>query len=226
MARAEAAALIAETVGDVLAHEQIEQSVPVVIEECGAGGEAGVADAGGAGHVGEGAIAVVMVENAAAEAGDEQVLVAIGVVIANGAADRVELLSAAGAVDAGLVGHVLEAMAAEVAEEAVAQRRPAMVTRQRRSLYQVGVQPAVTIRVEQGAAAAGKLRIVAAARAAVVADEADAPARRLIHKPWNERRRGSGETQSRCRWSPNMAGQAAGEHGRPGEEGPDCQCAQ
>ena len=75
----------------------------------------GLIEAGLLGDVGEGAVAVVVVERVVMHAGDEDVGMAIVVVVADGHAD-VE----AGAGEAGCVGDVGEFAVAVVAEEAVA----------------------------------------------------------------------------------------------------------
>ncbi len=73
---------------DVVGDHEIDEAIAVVVAESGAGGPAAVGDSGFCGHVGEGAVAVVAIENIPAEAGDVDVGPAIVVVVAHGAAHR------------------------------------------------------------------------------------------------------------------------------------------
>ena len=104
------------------ADEQVEAAVVVVVEPDGAGGPAGSGDAGFLGHVGERAVAVVVIEDAAAVLRDVEVGEAVAVVVADRDAHAV---AAAG--DAGLFGHVGECAVAIVAIERVAQRAGGVV---------------------------------------------------------------------------------------------------
>ena len=79
-------------------------------------------DAGFVGDVGESAVAVVVIENVAAELGDEEIGKAVVVVIAPDAAEAV-----AGAGDAGLFGDIGESAVAVVAIEGVADGNAAIV---------------------------------------------------------------------------------------------------
>ena len=71
---------------DVVDDHEIGESISVIIAECGAGRPPAVGDAGLCRHVGEGAIAVVAVENVAAETGEIKIGPAVVVVVSHGAA--------------------------------------------------------------------------------------------------------------------------------------------
>src|SRR5690348_5890342 len=71
--------------GDVIRDQEIESSVVVVVEPRGARSPPSeVFNSGAPGHIGERAVAVVAVENAAAVAEDEKIGKAVVVVIADG----------------------------------------------------------------------------------------------------------------------------------------------
>src|SRR4051812_44069719 len=126
-------------------------AVAIAVEEGGAAGEARVANAGGPRHVGEGPVAIVPVEDAAAKAGDEQIHVAVIVEVADRAADAVDLLAGARAVHARPVRDVLEPAptVAAVPVETVAKRGLPLVARERGSLHQIDIQPPIAVVVEQ-----------------------------------------------------------------------------
>ncbi len=67
---------------DVVNHRQVQQAVPVVIDECGAGGPAGGSDAGAGGYVRERAVSVVVIQNVVAVIGDVEIDVPVVVVVA------------------------------------------------------------------------------------------------------------------------------------------------
>ena len=70
----------------VVGDDQVEQAVVVVVEP-GGGHAEGIrrlgADAGSLGHIGKGAISVVVIESVPAGAADEQILIAVVIVIAD-----------------------------------------------------------------------------------------------------------------------------------------------
>jgi hypothetical protein len=100
---------------DEAADEEIEFAVIVVIKPDGAGSPAGSREASFFGDVGEGAIAIVAIENAAAVLRDVHVRQAVAVVVADGNAHAV----AAGR-DAGFFGDVGEGAVAIVFIKSVA----------------------------------------------------------------------------------------------------------
>ena len=77
---------IVEVEIDVVGDHEIDEAVAVVVAESCAGRPSAVGDAGFRGDVGEGAVAVVVIENVAAEAGDVEVGPAVVVVVADGSA--------------------------------------------------------------------------------------------------------------------------------------------
>jgi hypothetical protein len=97
---------------DVGDHRQVEVAVAIQVAEAGRGRPARRADPGPLGHVLEGAVAPVAIEDGPAQPGDEQVVVAVVVDVADGAAHAV-----APAGDPGPLGHVLERAVPPVAEE-------------------------------------------------------------------------------------------------------------
>ena len=124
------------------------------------------------GHVGEGAVAVVAEERVAAQAGDEQVGVAVVVVVGG---DDAQVVAPAG--HARGLGHVGERAVAVVVVQAVPVAGPVLLERlDRRAVDDVDVEPAVVVVVEERDARDHRLRLVAPLRPARVGDEAD-PAR-------------------------------------------------
>ena len=103
---------------DVVGDEEIEMAVFVVVDPGAAGVPArfgaGLEQAGAFGDVGEGAVAVVVIENILAVVGDEEIVIAIVVVVADAAG-----LSPTGAdVEAGTFGDIGEGAVAIVLEQA------------------------------------------------------------------------------------------------------------
>ena len=154
-----------EREADVVADEEVQPAVAVHVEEGGRRAEAAVARAGRGRHVRERAVAGVAQQLVLAEVRHVEVDVAVVVDVPGRDAHAV-----AGRDDPGRVGHVREAqralLAQEVAEEPVAGR----VVRRRRTqggrrvavaqhvaLHEVGVQVAVTVRVEEGASRSERL---------------------------------------------------------------------
>jgi hypothetical protein len=160
---------------DVVGDEQVEPPVAVVVEE--GGGDrperavllVAAREAGGLGHVGEGGVAVVAEERVAAQAGHEEVAVAVAVVVGG---DDAQVVAAAG--DAGGLGHVRERAVAAVVVQAVPEARLVLLERLDRSaVHHVEVEPAVVVVVEERHAGDHRLRLVAPLRPARVGDEAD-----------------------------------------------------
>ena len=67
---------------DVVNHREIEQTVPIVIDECGAGGPAGRSHSGARGYVRKRAVSIVVIKNVVAVIGDIEIDVAVVVVVA------------------------------------------------------------------------------------------------------------------------------------------------
>src|SRR5258708_10465657 len=95
---------------DEAANEEVQFAVVVIVKPDRAGGPAGGSCSGLLGHIGEGAIAIVVVQDAAAVLRDVQIRKAVAIVISDGGAHAV-----AAASDAGLVGDVGEGSIAIVA---------------------------------------------------------------------------------------------------------------
>ena len=139
---------------DVVGDEQIEFAVAVVVHESAAGVPA-LAVSGDAGlfaDVGEGAVAVVVVENVLAEVGDEQVFEAVVVVVADA-----DALSPAGVGHAGLCGDVGESAVAIVLEEMRGGLLAGGEAFEAPAVDQKNIQPAVVVVVVESDAAAGGL---------------------------------------------------------------------
>src|SRR2546425_10566760 len=137
---------------NVIGDEEIEAAVAVVVHE-GAAGVPALAiacDAGLGADVGEGAIAVVVVETVFAEVGDEEVVEAVVVVIADANA-----LSPAGMNEAGFDGDIGEGGVAIVFEEAIGGRAARRKTFEASAGDEKNVEPAVVVVVVEGDAAAG-----------------------------------------------------------------------
>ena len=66
-----------------VADEQVEPAIVVVVEPDSAGSPSGSGDAGLLGHIGESAVAVVVIENAATVLRDVEVGKAVAVVVAD-----------------------------------------------------------------------------------------------------------------------------------------------
>ncbi len=140
---------------DVVGDEQIELAVAVVVHKCAAGVPA-LAIAGDAGllaHIGERAVAVVVVENILAEVGDEQIFEAVVVVVADA-----DALSPAGVRHAGLRGDVGEGAVAIVLEQMRGGFLSGREAFQTRAVHQENIQPAVVVVVVESDAAAGGLQ--------------------------------------------------------------------
>src|SRR6266566_4449369 len=110
----------------------------------------------------EGAIAVVVVQNAALILGHIQIGPAITVVIANSYAHSIPTSG-----DAGLLGHVRESSVAIVLVQGVAQRRLRIVEVTLAAVHQVDVHPAIVVVVQERTARSGGFRQVVICRATV-----------------------------------------------------------
>ena len=153
----------------VVADEQIEQAVAIVVEPQRGGAEAlALAEAGGVGDVDERALAGVAEESVLADAGDEDVGKAVVVVVADGHAHAVEF-----DIETGAGGYVGEGAVAVVAVEP---KRGAgfLVSGPVGTIDQKNVLPAVAIVVEKGAAGAESFGQELSAEGSAVVLEVDA----------------------------------------------------
>ena len=135
------------------ADEEIELAIVVVVEPDGATTPAGRRHAGLVRHVGESAIAIVVIENAARVLGHVQVGQAIAVVVAHRHPHPV-----GAAAHTGLRGDVAEGPIPVVAIEGVAQRGRRRIEVAGTAVDQVNVHPAVVIVVQKCAARADRFR--------------------------------------------------------------------
>src|SRR5580704_800461 len=111
---------------------------------------AGLEEARALGDVGEGAIAVVVVENVLAVVGDEEIVVAVVVVVTDAAG-----LSPTGAdVEAGTFGYIGEGAVAIIFEETAMRFLAFRETFQAPAVDEEEVEPAVVVVVVEGEAAA------------------------------------------------------------------------
>ena len=131
------------------ADKQIEFAVVVVVKPNGARRPAGRGDAGFFGDVGEGAVSVVAVKNAAAILGDVQIGKTVAVVVTD---SDTHTVAASG--DAGFFGDVGESSIAVILIECVAQRRIGIEEIAFAAVDEINVHPAVVVVVEEGAARA------------------------------------------------------------------------
>ena len=152
---------------DVVGDEQIEPPVAVVVEPRRARREAGVADAGGVGHVREAHAAEVMEQAVLAERGDVEIGPAVVVVVAGGGAETVER-------------DAQPRCGSDVGERAVAivpvereQRLARGTARPRHRVDEQDVLRAVSVGVEERPARAHRFRQVFLAECAAVVAEAD-----------------------------------------------------
>ncbi len=136
---------------DVVGDEQIEVAVAVVVDECAARvpARAFARHAGFLADIGESAVAVVVIENVLAEVGDEQIVPAIVVVVADANA-----LSPAGVRDAGLRGHVGESAVAIIAKKMRSRLAAGGKAFQPRAVHEKNIEPAVVVVIVEGDAAA------------------------------------------------------------------------
>src|SRR5215469_3616550 len=158
----------------VIGDDQVKQAVVVVVKPGGCHTECSgrlAADAGGGRQIGECAIAVVVVEGVPPGAAHEQVLVAIVIIISH-CHSEVEVEIGAG--KSRLSGNILKRAVALLVEKAVVEGRV--------SLLQIGksgpvsekdIQPAVIVEIENGYAAAHRLRKVLSPGEAVVRNIGD-----------------------------------------------------
>ena len=147
---------------DVVADQQIEQAVAVVVDPRRRGAEAGAAaEPGALGHVGEPAVAAVPEQAALADAGDDDVLVAVVVEVGGGRAHGVHRDA-----QSGLGRDVLEAGGAGIAEQPQRRVRARRVVGEAGAAQQQDVLAPVAVGVEDRGAGPERLGQILAARRA------------------------------------------------------------
>ncbi len=187
---------------DIAGHVKIEAAVVVVIGEGRARRPAAGGDAGRIGDVGERPVTLVAQQHVAAEEGQVDVGPAVVVVVA----DR-DALSPPAAGDAGGDGHVGERPVAVVPVERAARALAVRESRQRRSVGEEQVEPAVAVVIEEGdARARGFEDVGARVLAAVGGPESEARGGGTVHE--DDRRRGesAGQAEQRQRRDTNPEG--------------------
>ncbi len=134
---------------DVVGDHEIDKSIAVVVAESGAGRPSSIGDAGLCRHVGKGAVAVVAIENVAAQAGDIEIGPAVVVVVSDGSAH-----GEARSGEAGFCRHVGESAVVIVVVENAEALRAFDRHLNRRSIGEIDVGPAIAIIVQQNHSAA------------------------------------------------------------------------
>jgi len=131
----------------------VKAAIAVVINKTCPSAPSAAAHPGFGGDVGEGAIAIVVVENVAAKVGNQEIHVAVVVVVTGGHTHSVQA-----ALKASLLRHVSERPIAIVPVKAVPEARVGFVRRRAmrhgienlRSIYKKQVEPAIVVVVEHG----------------------------------------------------------------------------
>ena len=158
---------------DVHAHVQVQPPVPVVVQERRAGRERGVPGQRRyrpAGHVPEGPVPLVAIEDVLPVVRDEQVVVAVVVVVRDGQAHPVTVRIA----HAGLASHVREGSVTVVAIKDAGQGPVGHEARDGRAVEQVDVEVAVPVVVDETTAGRHGFEEVVPARLPVGMAERDA----------------------------------------------------
>ncbi len=106
------------------------------------------------GDVFERAVAAVAIKRIRPKACDEQVGMAVVVIISHG--DAVSIPARHGG-DARCFGHVLERAVTSIAEEMIARLRPAAIGRKRPALHAIHIKKSVTVEIEKPDTAAKRL---------------------------------------------------------------------
>ena len=129
-------------------------AIAVVVHEGAAGSPARLlaGDTSFFANVGEGAVAIVVIQNILTVVGDEEVIEAVVVVIADA-----DALSPTGTAETGFVGDVGEGAVTIVLEEVRARFLAFGEAFQTRAVYDKDVEPAVVVVIVEGNSAAGRL---------------------------------------------------------------------
>ena len=191
----------------VVRNKQIEPAVVVVVNPCRrhrpqlAALRVCASNAGGRGHVGEGAIAVVPVERVAVHAHNVQILQPIVVVVAHCDAHLV-----AAPLHARARCHIRKGAVAVVTVEAIPEAGIALFERgQRRAVHAIEVGPSIVVEIDDAEAAGQRLHLILAAECAIAQYEIKAIARRGIHKTNGTSRCSVGETSRKMSGETNPA---------------------
>ena len=138
------------------ADEEVKTAVIVEVEPYRAGGPAGRSKAGFLGHVGERAVAIVLVENAASIGCDEDIRPPVVVVVTDGNAH-----SESSARHARSFGHIGERAVAIVLVKCIVDRLSGGPEIARPAVHQVDIHPAIVVVVEECTTRPQSLRKVA-----------------------------------------------------------------
>src|SRR4029077_21213679 len=140
---------------DVVGYEKIKPAIAIVIDESATGVPALAVggDTGLGGDIGKRAVAVVVVEDVLAEVGDEEIVEAVVVVIAD--ADG---LPPAGMNEARLSGDVGESTVAIIFVQAIGGLLAGGKAFQPRAIHQENIEPAIVVVIVEGDAATGGLQ--------------------------------------------------------------------
>src|SRR5229473_3114309 len=139
---------------DVIGDEEIEVAVAIVVDESAAGvpALASARDARFFADIGEGVVAIVVVEDIFSEVGDEEIVEAVVIVVADA-----DSLSPAGMKQAGFGSDVSESTVAVVLEKVRSGFLASGKTFEAPAVDEENVQPAVVIVIVESGAAAGGL---------------------------------------------------------------------
>src|SRR5579883_864428 len=162
----------------VVRDEQVEPAVAVVIDPRAAAAvaDARVQQAGAFGHIGEGAVAVVVEQQVLAPAGDEKIVEAVVIVIPDGDAGGPH-----GAAQAGFFGDIGERAVAMVAVEPDRRARRRVLPAP--AGEQNDILPAVVVIIDEGDAAAHRIHdVVVDLRAAIDDRRAQAGGGSYVHE--------------------------------------------
>src|SRR5882724_4543951 len=127
-----------------LPNEQIQKPVIVVVEPDSAGSPAGCGDAGLGGHVGKGAISIVVIQNAVPVLCHIEVGKSVAIVVTDGNA-----LAVSAGNNAGLFGDVREGAVAVISIQSIPQRRIGSVKIALAAVDQIDVHPPVVVVIQE-----------------------------------------------------------------------------
>ena len=137
------------------ADEEVKKAIIVEVEPYRAGGPAGRSNPGSLGHVGERAVAIILVENAASIGCNEDVRPPVVVVITDGNAH-----SESSARHARSFGHIGERAVAIVLVKCIVDRLSGGPEITRPAVHQVDIHPAIVVVIQKCAAASRRLENV------------------------------------------------------------------
>src|SRR4051794_5044478 len=131
------------------ADKEIEFAVPVVVKPDGSGSPPRCSDSSFGGYIRESAVAIIVVQNAAAILRDVEVRNAIAIIVTNGHAHSVATTR-----DARLFSDVGESSVAIIVIQCIAQRACWGIEVTWAAIDQVNVHPSVVVIIEESAARA------------------------------------------------------------------------